>query len=159
MKDIVKALFADREFNDKHRLGAVNSINWARILAQTVYYFHAYFNARKQLPADAELQFVVPTGNFGDILAGYYAKKMGLPMGKLAVATNANDILARFWRSGRYEKADSSAVIPENGQTAPADGASDGISVLQQRHFIDRHFCIKHSKHSKTIALKFHLLY
>ncbi|TFY81289.1 hypothetical protein EWM64_g2723 [Hericium alpestre] len=90
-QDIVKALFADREFNAKHRLGAVNSINWARILAQTVYYFFAYFHVRAQLPpGDAELQFVVPTGNFGDILAGYYAKRMGLPMGKLVVATSVS---------------------------------------------------------------------
>jgi threonine synthase len=106
----VKALFADRPFNEKHHLGAVNSINWARILAQTVYYFLAYFHVRGQIPhpESTEIQFVVPTGNFGDILAGYYAKRMGLPMGKLVVATNSNDILARFWRSGRYEKINSS---------------------------------------------------
>ena len=111
----MKSLFGDKEFNTKHKLGAVNSINWARILAQTVYYFSAYFQARKSLGVSenekVHLQFVVPTGNFGDILAGYYAKKMGLPMeGKLGVATNANDILARFWKTGRYEKVDSSVV-------------------------------------------------
>ncbi|EJD02011.1 tryptophan synthase beta subunit-like PLP-dependent enzyme [Fomitiporia mediterranea MF3/22] len=124
-QDIVKALFADAEFNATHRLGAINSINWARILAQTVYYFLAFFNVRRQLPpgSDAELQFVVPTGNFGDILAGFYAKRMGLPCARLAVATNENDILARFWRSGRYEK---SASISAEGATAPAIGASDG---------------------------------
>ena len=66
------------------------------------------------------LQYVVPTGNFGDILAGYYAKKMGLPIDKLVVATNANDILARFWKNGKYEKVDSSASTP------PVEGASDG---------------------------------
>ncbi|KZV63071.1 tryptophan synthase beta subunit-like PLP-dependent enzyme [Peniophora sp. CONT] len=125
-QDIVKALFADREFNDKHRLGAVNSINWARILAQTVYYFLSYFHAKRSLPSNATLQYVVPTGNFGDILAGYYAKRMGLPMDRLVVATNANDILARFWKSGKYEKADSEVVLVEGGQAAPADGASDG---------------------------------
>ncbi|KAE9395461.1 tryptophan synthase beta subunit-like PLP-dependent enzyme [Gymnopus androsaceus JB14] len=131
-QDIVKALFADTQFNSKYRLGAVNSINWARILAQTVYYFLAYFDLRRAVGADAtadvEVQFVVPTGNFGDILAGYYARKMGLPMaGKLGVATNANDILARFWKTGRYEKADSS---PTNNAAAPsmepAAGSSDG---------------------------------
>ncbi|KAG2367458.1 tryptophan synthase beta subunit-like PLP-dependent enzyme [Suillus spraguei] len=113
-QDIVKALFADTAFNAKHHLGAVNSINWARILAQTVYYFLSYFAIRRTLPADAELQFIVPTGNFGDILAGYYAKRMGLPMAKLVIATNANDILTRFWKTGRYEKVDSnssSAVV------------------------------------------------
>ena len=106
----MKALFADRPFNEKHHLGAVNSINWARILAQTVYYFLAYFHVRAQIPhpESSEIQFVVPTGNFGDVLAGYYAKRMGLPMGKLVVATNSNDILTRFWRSGRYEKINSS---------------------------------------------------
>ncbi|KAH9988092.1 tryptophan synthase beta subunit-like PLP-dependent enzyme [Russula compacta] len=111
-QDIVKALFGDRPFNEKYHLGAVNSINWARILAQTVYYFLAYFHVRGQIPhpEGSELQFVVPTGNFGDVLAGYYAKRMGLPMGKLVVATNSNDILARFWRSGRYEKIDSTAA-------------------------------------------------
>ncbi|KAI9463984.1 tryptophan synthase beta subunit-like PLP-dependent enzyme [Lactarius psammicola] len=122
-QDIVKALFADKPFNEKHHLGAVNSINWARILAQTVYYFLAYFHVRGQIPhpESSEIQFVVPTGNFGDILAGYYAKRMGLPMGKLVVATNSNDILTRFWRSGRYEKTDSSPDA--------ALGISDGSQV------------------------------
>ncbi|KAJ7291127.1 tryptophan synthase beta subunit-like PLP-dependent enzyme [Mycena rebaudengoi] len=112
-QDIVKALFGDRTFNATHRLGAVNSINWARILAQTVYYFLSYFQIEAQLGPgvnvdDIDIQYVVPTGNFGDILAGYYAKRMGLPMSKLVVATNANDILARFWNTGKYEKIDSS---------------------------------------------------
>ncbi|THH03254.1 hypothetical protein EW145_g6403 [Phellinidium pouzarii] len=128
-QDIVKALFADREFNATHRLGAINSINWARILAQTVYYFLAFFHARRQLPDShaVQLQFVVPTGNFGDILAGYYAHRMGLPSARLVVATNANDILARFWRSGRYEKQESDlGVAASHGVAAPAGGASDG---------------------------------
>ncbi|KDR77309.1 hypothetical protein GALMADRAFT_246661 [Galerina marginata CBS 339.88] len=129
-QDIVKALFANKEFNATHRLGAVNSINWARILAQTVYYFLSFFHFQSQLPSgtsidDIEIQYVVPTGNFGDILAGYYAKKMGLPIGKLVVATNANDILARFWKSGKYEKVDSSTTEGE-GATAPVEGSSDG---------------------------------
>lgn len=126
-QDIVKGLFGDQEFNSAHRLGAVNSINWARILAQTVYYFHSYFALTSQLPnpEDVEIQYVVPTGNFGDILAGYYAKRMGLPMSKLVVATNENDILARFWRHGAYEKVDSSAGL-EGELVAPANGASDG---------------------------------
>src|SRR6266849_8113681 len=109
-------LFADRPFNEKYHLGAVNSINWARILAQTVYYFLAYFHVRKQIPhpENSQIQFVVPTGNFGYFLAGYYAKRMGLPMVKLVVATNSNDILARFWRSGRYELVDSTPT-PDGG--------------------------------------------
>lgn len=130
-QDIVKALFADTQFNAKHRLGAVNSINWARILAQTVYYFLAYFSLRRATGGDADVQFVVPTGNFGDILAGYYAKKMGLPMaGKLGVATNANDILARFWKTGRYEKADSSPIDVAPSME-PAAGSSDGKQGTQ----------------------------
>jgi len=87
-QDIVKALFGDRKFNEKHRLGAVNSINWARILAQTVYYFLSYFRVQAISPG-ARIQYVVPTGNFGDVLAGYYAKRMGLPMDKLVIATNS----------------------------------------------------------------------
>ncbi|GAA5826997.1 hypothetical protein JCM3770_007380 [Rhodotorula araucariae] len=109
-QDIVKQLFNDTEFNSRYHLGAVNSINWARILAQTVYYFAAYFAVQAQIPYDVlepQIQFAVPTGNFGDILAGWYAKHLGLPMAQLVVATNANDILARFWKTGRYEKADS----------------------------------------------------
>ncbi|KAF9463270.1 tryptophan synthase beta subunit-like PLP-dependent enzyme [Collybia nuda] len=129
-QDILKALFADREFNNTHRLAVVNSINWARILAQTVYYVHSYFQLQSQLPSgvkisEVEVQYVVPTGNFGDILAGYYAKRMGLPMSKLVVATNENDILARFWKSGKYEKIDST-THDLSGPTAPVEGSSDG---------------------------------
>src|SRR5690348_3178972 len=94
----VKAHFSDPDINNTHRLAAVNSIDWARILAQITYYFHAYFNLIKSesfLPASA-VRFVVPTGNFGDILAGYFAKRMGLPVEKLVIATNENDILHRF---------------------------------------------------------------
>jgi threonine synthase len=138
----VKALFADRPFNEKYHLGAVNSINWARILAQTVYYFLAYFHVRKQIPhpETSQIQFVVPTGNFGDVLAGYYAKRMGLPMGdaddsdKLVVATNSNDILARFWRSGRYEQVDSAQTrtrtwSPDGGDAKPAAAADGGVQA------------------------------
>lgn len=123
-QDIVKALFADTSFNATHRLGAVNSINWARILAQTVYYFHSYLALSSTEQADFQVQYVVPTGNFGDVLAGYYAKRMGLPMAKLAIATNSNDILARFWKSGAYDKADSSSE--DVAAAAPAHGSSDG---------------------------------
>jgi len=109
----VKQIFSDEKFNTQFHLGAVNSINWARILAQITYYFYSYFSLLRQQttnqkPTSAgetlQVQYVVPTGNFGDILAGYYAKKMGLPIAKLVVATNENDILDRFFRGGRYEK-------------------------------------------------------
>lgn len=80
----------------------MNSINWARILAQIVYYVYAYFRAKEQ--GVAEVAFAVPTGNFGDILAGFYAKKLGVPLGKLVVATNENDILHRFFSTGKYHR-------------------------------------------------------
>ncbi len=97
---IVKELFADLDFKRQYQLGAVNSINWARIMAQIVYYFSAY----SQLPIAARKDFnvVVPTGNFGNIFAGWMAKEMGLPIKKLILATNANDILYRFINTGSY---------------------------------------------------------
>ena len=97
---IVKDLFGDLGFRDAMRLSGVNSINWARILAQVVYYFVA---AVALGAPDRPVSFAVPTGNFGDILAGYYAKRMGLPIERLIIATNENDILARALASGRYE--------------------------------------------------------
>ena len=97
---IVKDLFGDLGFRDAMRLSGVNSINWARILAQVVYYFVA---AVALGAPDRAISFAVPTGNFGDILAGYYAKRMGLPIERLIIATNENDILARTLATGRYE--------------------------------------------------------
>lgn len=125
-QSIVKTLFSDKKFNAKHRLGAINSINWARILAQIVYYFSAYF----QLPEEKreKVQFVVPTGNFGDILAGYYAKRLGLPMGELVVATNENDILERFFRTGRYARED---LPSQTAETAVVNGSSDGQQAVE----------------------------
>merc|ERR1740121_3229512 len=101
-QDIVKGLFGDLAFKKKYGLGAVNSINWARIMFQITYYFYTYY---KLFPScDGQTSFSVPTGNFGDILAGYYAKRMGLPVRQLIVATNANDILHRFFTGWSYEK-------------------------------------------------------
>eukprot|EP00026_Physarum_polycephalum_P008022 Phypoly_transcript_08096.p1 GENE.Phypoly_transcript_08096~~Phypoly_transcript_08096.p1 ORF type:complete len:478 (+),score=83.80 Phypoly_transcript_08096:101-1534(+) len=109
-QSVVKNLFADLDFKKKHKLGAINSINWSRIMSQIIYYFYAYFQVKKQLNKDVKLIFSVPTGNFGDIVAGYYAKRMGLPIDHLIVATNANDILHRFFSKGEYHKAQE--VIP-----------------------------------------------
>ncbi|CAM9018253.1 unnamed protein product [Wickerhamomyces anomalus] len=103
-QDIVKQIFGDVEFNKSHHVGAVNSINWARILAQQTYYFYSYFQLAKKVGSDKKIRFVVPSGNFGDILAGYYAKEMGLPADRLIIATNENDILDRFLKSSKYEK-------------------------------------------------------
>jgi len=97
---IVKGLFNDHAFRDRMKLSGVNSINFARIVAQIVY----YFTAAVALGApEKKISFVVPTGNFGDIFAGYVAKQMGLPVERLVIATNVNDILARTLDSGRYE--------------------------------------------------------
>jgi threonine synthase len=104
-QDLVKASFNTPEFRNKVHLGAVNSINWCRVMAQTTYYFWSYLRMTDTDPA-AEVHFSVPTGNFGDVLAGYYARHMGLPVGKLIVATNENDILHRFFTKGEYHRED-----------------------------------------------------
>jgi threonine synthase len=116
-------------------LGAVNSINWARILAQITYYIHAYFSLTKTsaFKPGHKIRFVVPTGNFGDILAGYFAKRMGLPVDKLVVATNENDILDRFWKTGRYEKhavygAEAQGGLVRDGVKAHEDGVKETLS-------------------------------
>ena len=99
-QSILKDLFADLPFKERYQLGAVNSVNWARVLAQVVYYFAAWV----QLGAPAAFQVAVPTGNFGNIFAGYIARRMGLPIDKLILATNENDILHRFFTTGRYRR-------------------------------------------------------
>jgi threonine synthase len=98
---IMKALAADLDFKRAHSLGAVNSVNWARVMAQIVYYFHSAFRVQESTGADS-VRFCVPTGNFGDVLAGWYAMRMGAPISKLILATNENDILSRFFTSGEY---------------------------------------------------------
>jgi len=99
-QDLVKAMFNHGPFRDRVRLSGVNSINWARIMAQIVYYFTAAVSLGSP---DRKVSFTVPTGNFGDIFAGYCAKRMGLPIDRLVIATNENDILARAMKTGRYE--------------------------------------------------------
>jgi threonine synthase len=99
-QDLVKQVNADAAFKSRMRIGAVNSINWARIAAQVVYYFWGYFRATR---SDAEqVDFAVPSGNFGNIYAGYVARRMGLPVSRLILATNENDVLDEFFRTGRY---------------------------------------------------------
>jgi threonine synthase len=100
-QDIVKAIASDVEFKQRHRMGAVNSINWARIAAQTVYYFAGYFAATSGSGGDP-VSFCVPSGNFGNVLAGWIARCMGLPIDRLIVATNENDVLDEFFRTGCY---------------------------------------------------------
>lgn len=101
-QSIIKEIFADVDLKNKYHLRAINSINFVRILAQTVYYFYAYFQVKKEKNVES-VNFSVPTGNFGDIFAGYLAKKMGLPVGKLIVATNENNILEGFIQDGVYK--------------------------------------------------------
>ncbi|NJM57867.1 MAG: threonine synthase, partial [Synechococcales cyanobacterium RU_4_20] len=100
-QSIVKGLFGDLEFRDRYKLSAVNSINWARILAQVVYYVYAALNLGAP---DRSVSFAVPTGNFGNVFAAYVAKCMGLPIKGLAIGTNKNDILTRFFASGEMRK-------------------------------------------------------
>jgi threonine synthase len=99
-QDVVKTVASDVVFKERHSLGAVNSINWARVVAQVVYYFKGYFAATGS--NDEQVSFAVPSGNFGNIFAGYVAKRMGLPIRRLVLATNENDVLDEFFRTGRY---------------------------------------------------------
>ena len=99
-QNFVKLMFADKEFNQSIKMSGVNSINWSRIIAQIIYYFFSYFKISRD---EIKLNFSVPTGNFGDIYAGYVAKKMGLPINKLIIATNNNDILKRVFDTGIYK--------------------------------------------------------
>ncbi|OUS78692.1 threonine synthase [Paenibacillus sp. MY03] len=103
---MIKELFADLDFKSANHLAAINSINFVRILAQTVYYFYSYFQVSKATGKWEPVNFSVPTGNFGDIFAGYVAKRMGLPVGKLILATNENNILERFIHEGVYMPGD-----------------------------------------------------
>jgi threonine synthase len=96
----VKSMFADKEFSSSINMSGVNSINWSRIVIQIIYYFFSYFKTSKK---DEKINYAVPTGNFGDIYAGYIAKKMGLPINKLIIATNSNDILKRTVNTGIYK--------------------------------------------------------
>lgn len=106
-QDIVKAVSGDYEFKSNYKIGTVNSINWARILAQIVYYFYGYFQAvRKNDVGFQKISFAVPTGNFGNICAGHIARMMGLPIEHLILATNENDVLYEFFQTGDYRVRD-----------------------------------------------------
>ena len=104
-QDIVKAVQNDAEFKAKYHIGTVNSINWGRIVAQVVYYFAGYFNATSS--NDEKVSFCVPSGNFGNVCAGHIARQMGLPIHRLIVATNENDVLDEFFKTGAYRPRSS----------------------------------------------------
>ena len=107
---VLKEIFNDMPFKRSRHLGAVNSVNWARVLAQVVYYFWSAFRAIDETGAE-HVQIAVPTGNFGDIFAGYIAKKMGAPIRRLVLATNENDILSRFFNTGEYSRGKVSPTL------------------------------------------------
>jgi len=126
---LMKTIFADVAFKKEHSLGAVNSVNWARVLAQVVYYFYAAFRVQESTGAK-DVQFSVPTGNFGDIMAGYLAAKMGLPVKKLILATNENNILSRFFNTGEYSIGE---VVPTLSPSMDIQVASNFERYLYYR--------------------------
>ncbi len=133
---IVKTLFGNAGFRKRHALSAINSINWARIIAQAVY----YYTAHAKLGLDTRPNFTVPTGNFGDIFAGFAASKMGLPMGRLVIATNENDILARALETGRYEPRE---VMPTDSPSMDIQVSSNFERLLFEESGRDSGFVIK----------------
>lgn len=122
-QDIVKALQEDREFKQKYSLGTVNSINWGRILAQIVYYFKGYFAATND--NSEKVSFCVPSGNFGNICAGHIAREMGLPIDRLIVATNENDVLNEFFNTGKYTPRTSSETFVTSSPSMDISKASN----------------------------------
>jgi len=122
-QDIVKAVSNDLAFKRGHRIGTVNSINWARLLAQVVYYFAAYFQATK---TDGErVSFTVPSGNFGNVCAGHVARMMGLPIERLVVATNENDVLDEFFRTGVYRPRGAAHTLETSSPSMDISKASN----------------------------------
>lgn len=122
-QDIVKSLQEDAEFKKKYSLGTVNSINWGRILAQIVYYFKGYFAATTN--NEQKLSFCVPSGNFGNVCAGLFAKQMGLPIDRLIVATNENDVLHEFFSTGKYTPRQSSETYVTSSPSMDISKASN----------------------------------
>ena len=122
-QDMVKAVSNDLEFKRKYRIGTVNSINWARLLAQVVYYFAGYFYATK---SNAEkVSFTVPSGNFGNVCAGHVARMMGLPIDQLVVATNENNVLDEFFRTGTYRVRGSAETYETSSPSMDISKASN----------------------------------
>ncbi|MBC8058269.1 MAG: threonine synthase [Rhizobiales bacterium] len=122
-QDIVKAVSNDLAFKRQHRIGTVNSINWARLLAQVVYYFAGYFQATRT--NDERISFAVPSGNFGNICAGHVARMMGLPIDKLVLATNENNVLDDFFRTGTYRVRSSAETHETSSPSMDISKASN----------------------------------
>jgi threonine synthase len=122
-QDMVKAVSNDLEFKRKYKIGTVNSINWARLLAQVVYYFAGYIQATTT--NDQKVSFTVPSGNFGNVCAGHVARMMGLPIDKLVVATNENDVLDEFLRTGVYRVRGSADTVETSSPSMDISKASN----------------------------------
>ncbi|WP_312516438.1 threonine synthase [Massilia sp.] len=122
-QDLVKAVSNDLEFKARHKIGTVNSINWARVVAQVVYYFRGYLAATTS--NDQKVSFTVPSGNFGNICAGHIARMMGLPIDRLIVATNENDVLDEFFRTGVYRVRKSSETLHTSSPSMDISKASN----------------------------------
>ena len=122
-QDIVKAVSNDHAFKAKHKIGAVNSINWARVAAQIVYYFKGYFAVTKN--NSEKVSFAVPSGNFGNVCAGHIARMMGLPVDKLVVATNENDVLDEFFKTGVYRPRGSANTYHTSSPSMDISKASN----------------------------------
>lgn len=122
-QDMVKDVSNDAAFKAKYRIGTVNSINWARLLAQVVYYFKGYFAATTS--NDQRVSFSVPSGNFGNVCAGHVARMMGLPVDKLVVATNENDVLDVFFKTGRYAARPAADVVQTTSPSMDISKASN----------------------------------
>jgi threonine synthase len=143
-QDIVKAVSNDLDFKRKYKIGTVNSINWARLLAQVVYYFAGYFYATKS--NDEKVSFAVPSGNFGNVCAGHVARQMGLPIGRLIVATNENDVLDEFFRTGTYRVRGSADTYETSSPSMDISKASNferfvfdllGRDAARTKHLFD----------------------
>lgn len=122
-QDLVKAVSNDHAFKAKYAIGTVNSINWARVSAQVVYYFKGYFAATKS--STEQVAFSVPSGNFGNICAGHIARMMGLPIAQLILATNENDVLDEFFRTGIYRPRGTSQTYPTSSPSMDISKASN----------------------------------
>ena len=122
-QDVVKAVSNDHAFKAKYKIGAVNSINWARVAAQAIYYFKGYFAATRS--NDEKVAFAVPSGNFGNICAGHIARMMGLPIGRLVLATNENDVLDEFFHTGIYRPRSTAQTYATSSPSMDISKASN----------------------------------
>ena len=127
-QDIVKAVSGDAAFKQRHKIGAVNSINWARVVAQSVYYFKGYFAATRA--NDEQVDFAVPSGNFGNIYAGHLARSMGLPVRHLVLATNENNVLDEFFKTGVYRVRSSAETRQTSSPSMDISKASNFERVV-----------------------------